>query len=54
MILDIRGNKGGAAGTSDAFIELLYDHDGYYNGVVIRNTPLNISYFRKTMKKDKY
>lgn len=54
LILDIRGNKGGAAGTSDAFIELLYDHDGYYNGVVIRNTPLNIGYFRKTMKKDKY
>lgn len=54
LILDLRGNKGGAAGTSDAFIELLYDHDGYYNGVVIRNTPANIDYFRRTMKHDKY
>lgn len=54
LILDLRGNRGGADGTSDPFIELLYDHEGAYNGVVIRNTQVNIGYFRKTMKKDKY
>ena len=54
LILDIRGNKGGAAGTSDAFIDLLYDHDGYYNGVVIRNTPANIGYLRDAMRGDNY
>lgn len=54
LILDLRGNGGGADGTSDPFIELLYDHDGYYDGVVIRNTPVNIGFFRKTMKGDSY
>lgn len=54
LILDLRGNGGGADGTSDPFIELLYDHDGYYDGVVIRNTPVNIGFFRKAMKGDKY
>lgn len=54
LILDLRGNKGGAAGASDDFIKLLYDHDGYYNGIAIRNTPANIDYFRKTTKHDRY
>lgn len=54
LIFDLRGNKGGAAGTSDGFIELLFDHDGYYNGIEIRNTPSNIGFFRKTMRQDKY
>lgn len=54
LILDLRGNKGGSDGTSDAFIKLLYDHDGYYDGVVIRNTPLNIGYLREEMKKDRH
>lgn len=54
LILDIRGNKGGQTGTSDAFIKLLYNHDGYYNGTVIRNTPTNIGILREKMRHDKY
>lgn len=53
LILDLRGNKGGSTGTSDAFIKLLYDHDGLYNGVVIRNTSTNLNFLRKAMRQDK-
>lgn len=54
LILDLRGNMGGSTGTSDAFIKLLFEHDGHYNGTVIRNTPTSIQFFRKTMKQDRY
>jgi hypothetical protein len=54
LILDLRGNGGGSDGTSDPFIELLFDHDGFYNGIAIRNTPVSIGFFRKEMRKDRY
>lgn len=54
LILDIRGNKGGSDGTSDAFIELLYNHDGYDDGEVVRNTtPINIDILREVMRHEK-
>lgn len=53
LILDVRGNHGGADQTSRAFIELLFDHDGFYPGNEIRNTPVNIGLFRKAVPHDK-
>lgn len=54
LILDLRGNGGGSDGTSDPFIELLFDHDGFYNGIAVRNTPATIGYLRKKMRKDRF
>lgn len=54
LILDLRGNKGGSTGASDAFVKLLFEHDGHYNGIVIRNKPIIFQFFRKNMKQDRY
>lgn len=53
LILDLRGNHGGADQTSRAFVELLFDHDAYYRGNEIRNTATNIGLFRKAAPKDR-
>ena len=53
LILDLRGNHGGADQTSRAFLELLYDHDGHYPGHELRNTAANIELFRQAAPKDR-
>lgn len=53
LILDLRGNHGGADQTSRAFRELLFDHDGCHTGCELRNTSTNIDLLRKAATKDK-
>ena len=53
LILDLRGNHGGADQTSRAFLELLFDHDGYHPGCELRNTSTNVKLLRKAAPKDK-
>ena len=53
LILDLRGNHGGADQTSRPFLELLFDHDGRHPGNELRNTPVNIGLLRKAAIHDK-
>lgn len=44
LIIDIRGNGGGADAMFVPFLNLLYDHAGTITGAEIRNTPQNREY----------
>ena len=44
LILDIRGNGGGADYFFYPYLKLLYDHEGKTGGIEFRNTPQNMAY----------
>ena len=46
LILDIRGNGGGADHFYYPYRELLYDHEAKYTDIEFRNTPHNMAYLK--------
>jgi hypothetical protein len=47
LILDIRGNSGGADYYFYPYLELLYDHDATLTGMEFRNTPQNMAQLKE-------
>lgn len=54
LIIDLRGNTGGSDGLYRPLQKLAYDHEGIIEGLDLRNTEENVSYFTKRMKKDPF
>lgn len=46
LIIDIRGNGGGADYFFYPYRELLYDHDASFSNIEFRNTPSNMAYLK--------
>ena len=50
LIIDLRGNGGGADGVYHPLVELAYDHPGIQRGASFRNTENNRAFLREGMK----
>lgn len=50
LIIDLRGNGGGADGVYHPLVELAYDHPGIQKGASFRNTEKNRAFLREGMK----
>jgi C-terminal processing protease CtpA/Prc len=53
LILDLRGNGGGADGVYYPLVELAYDHPGRKAGAYFRNTDSNRAFFMEGMKRNR-
>ena len=53
LIIDLRGNGGGADGVYNPLVELAYDHPALVKGAVFRNTEKNRAFLLEGMKGNK-
>ena len=53
LIIDLRGNGGGADGVYNPLVELAYDHPGVVKGAAFRNTEKNRAFLLEGMKVNK-
>ena len=53
LIIDLRGNGGGADGVFNPLVELAYDHPGIVKGAFFRNTEKNRAFLLEGMKGNK-
>lgn len=53
LIIDLRGNGGGADGVYNPLVELAYDHAGVQTGAYFRNTGKNRAFLQEGMKENK-